>query len=106
MVVVGVLALWPISKNIVVSVALCIGLKPLVAFAAFEVEHWGAHSAAMGGAFSAHVGTVEGSWFNPALAASMQVKMFTSTHVQLFRGVPGGLGQNLGGVVVPRPPVT
>ncbi|MEE3234442.1 MAG: hypothetical protein VX294_09770 [Candidatus Latescibacterota bacterium] len=101
MVVVGVLALWPISKNIVVSVALCIGLKPLVAFAAFEVEHWGAHSAAMGGAFSAHVGTVEGSWFNPAVAAAMQVKMFTSTHVQLFKGVPGGLKQNSGGGVVP-----
>ena len=95
------LALSLTSRNRAAIVILIMGLQPLGAFAAFEVEQWGAHSAAMGGAFSAHVGTVEGSWFNPALAASMQVKMFTSTHVQLFRGVPGGLGQNLGGVVVP-----
>ena len=95
------LALWLTSRIRAATVILIIGLQPVASFAAFEVEQWGAHSAAMGGAFSAHVGTVEGSWFNPALAASMQVKMFTSTHVQLFRGVPGGLGQNLGGVVVP-----
>jgi len=95
------LALWLISNSRFASVILFLGLHPLNAFGAFEVDQWGAHSAAMGGAFSTHVGTAEGSWFNPALAASMQVKMFSTTHAQLFKGVPGGLKQNSGGGVVP-----
>ena len=95
------LALWFIRRKKLAATVLVVGLQPLVSFAAFESDEWGAHSAAMGGAFSAHVGTAEGNWFNPALAASMQVKMFTSTHVQLFTGVPEGLKRNLGGGVVP-----
>ena len=94
--------LWPIKmKRLIVALIFALCLKPVVCVAAFEVNQWGAYSAAMGGAFSAHVGATEGSLLNPAVAASIRVKSFSSTYVQLFSGVPGGLKQSSGGGVVP-----